>query len=206
MSLTSACCVHSNVYGLGSFHRVLYLIMVDPILSTSSAVQSYHRPTFGSIEIPLLSCCFISSHTGNSSPIGKEPVSWRSPSKIKSSYTEQAIIPFTNVLQGHTTVVLVCCTSEWEPHTCEVKGRGTSIITFMYFNLFRNYRCKLNVKLTVSTGLQIYKPNWTCTKHWSTTCEIHSVNRAIAMTWCHEINSHKINCHQINYHKINSWD
>ena len=122
MSLTPACCVHSNVYVLVDVHWIRYLAAVDPILSTSSAVQTYHHLISGSVEIPLLTTA------GNSSSIGKEPVPIASPifSNIRwtrfatsslVSYTVQGIIP--NVLQGHTTVVLVCCTIEWEPDiTC----------------------------------------------------------------------------------------
>ena len=66
-SLTSGCCVYSNIYNLHNICWVRYLTVVDPILSTSSAVHAYHHLTSGSVEIPL---CFI---TMNSSSIGKEP-------------------------------------------------------------------------------------------------------------------------------------
>ena len=69
MSLTISCCVHFNVYGLGNVHGTSYLTAVDPILSTSSAVHTYHHVTSGSVKIPLLTI------TENSSPIGKVPVS-----------------------------------------------------------------------------------------------------------------------------------
>ena len=82
MSLTGAYCVHSNVYGVDNIRWIRYLTAVDPLLSTSSAVQIHHRLTSGSIEIPLLSWCAINSPTGNFSPIGKEPVSEESPRKI----------------------------------------------------------------------------------------------------------------------------
>ena len=122
MSLTPACWVHSNGYVLGNVHRIRYLTAVDPILSISFAVQTYHHLTSGSVEIPLLTIA------GNSSSIGKEPVPIARPifTSIRWSatrsfvrYTVQGIISFTNVLQGHTTVVLVFSTIEWEPDiTC----------------------------------------------------------------------------------------
>ena len=123
MWLTPACWVHSNVYVLGNIHWIRYLTAVDPILSTLSAIQSYHHLFSGSVEIRLLIIA------GNSSSIGKVPVPFGGPILISIrwfatsslvSYTEKGIvIPFTNVLQGYTTVVLVCCTIEWEPDiTC----------------------------------------------------------------------------------------
>ena len=122
MSLTPACCVHSNVYVLVDIHWIRYLTAVDPILSTSSVVQTYHHLTSGSVKIPLLTTA------GNSGSIGQEPVPIASPIFISIrlyatsslvSYTEKRIISFTNVLQGYTTVVLVYCIIEWEPDiTC----------------------------------------------------------------------------------------
>ena len=115
MSLTPACWVHSNGYVLGNIHWIMYLTAVDPILSTLSAVQTYHHLISGSVEIPLLTTA------ENSSSIGKVPVPFGRLFVTSSlvSYTEKGIIPFTNVLQGHTTVVLVCSTIEWEPDiTC----------------------------------------------------------------------------------------
>ena len=88
--------------------------MVDPILSTSSAVQMYHHLTSGSIVIrPAIA-------VGNSRSIWEKPVPYVRPvSRItmtatssKVSHTEQGTIIFPNVLQGHKTVVLVCCTIE----------------------------------------------------------------------------------------------
>ena len=122
MSLTPACWVHSNVDVLENTLWIRYLTAVDPILSTSSAVQKYHHLTSGSVEIQWLTTA------GNSSSIGEEPVPfgrpiltsirWSATSSLVS-YTVKGIIPFTNVLQGHTTVVLVCSTIEWEPDiTC----------------------------------------------------------------------------------------
>ena len=117
MSLTPACCVHSNVYVLVDIHWIRYLTAVDPILSTSSAVQTYCHLLSSSVEIQRLTTA------GNSSSIGKVPVSFGRPIWFATSslvsYTVKSIISFTNVLQGHTTVVLVCCTIEWEPDiTC----------------------------------------------------------------------------------------
>ena len=115
MSLTPACCVHSNVYGLFNVHWIRYLTAVDSILSTLFAVQTYHHLTSGSVLVTI---------AGNSSSIGKEPVPIVSPiytnirwfaTSSLVSYTVQGIILFTNVLQGYTTVVLVCSTIEWEP-------------------------------------------------------------------------------------------
>ena len=83
--------------------------MVDPLLSTSSTFQTYHHLTSGSVEIPL------AITAGNSSSIGKEPVSdikWRLTTSSEVSHAEQATSIITNVLQGHNTVVLVCCTIE----------------------------------------------------------------------------------------------
>ena len=124
--LTSACWVHSNVYGLGNIHCIRYLTAVGPLLSTSFALQTYIHLTSGSVEVQL------ASWTKNSSSIGEEPVPYgrpiftnirRSATSSLVSSTEQGIITFTNVLQGHNTVVLVCYTSEWEPDiTCTGEG------------------------------------------------------------------------------------
>ena len=122
MSLTSttSCWVHSNVYGLG--HWVRSVTTIYPLHSTSSTVHTYHHVTSGYVDVCLLVWwCII----GNSRSIGKVPVSqcWHSPSKITCATStlvcsaEQGSIIFTNVLQCHITVVLVCCTIEWEPDT-----------------------------------------------------------------------------------------
>ena len=124
--LTSAGWVHSNVYGLYLIHCIRYLTAVEPFLSTSSAKQTYHHLTSGSVEIPL------ATWTGNSSSIGKEPVpnsitTRRSATISYISSAEQAIITFTNVLQSNDTVVLVDCTIEWEPDiTCTREERNTA--------------------------------------------------------------------------------
>ena len=80
------------------------------------------------------------TRTGNYSSIGEEPVSHSKPHSTSIrrsatsrlvSYAEQGSIIFTNVLQHHITVVLVCYISEWEPDiTCTWEGRDT--ILYMY--------------------------------------------------------------------------
>ena len=122
LSLTSlrvCCTVHSNVYNLGNIHFIRYLTTVDSFLSTSPPLQTHYTLTSGSVKVPLVT-------TGkNFSSTGEPPVpydSWpneirRSATSSLVSYTDQGIITFTNVLQGHKAVVLVCCTVEWEPDT-----------------------------------------------------------------------------------------
>ena len=112
MSLTSACSVHSNVYCLDNISCIMYLTAVDPILFTSSTVQNYHHMLSSSVKIPH------HSWTGNSRFIGKKPIPLATSSPV--SYAEQgSIVTCTNVLQCYETVVLVCCTIEWEPDiTC----------------------------------------------------------------------------------------
>ena len=102
--LTSACCVDSNIYGLGKIHCIKYLTMVDSCHSTSPAMHKYYHLTSGSVEVPQCTC------TENSSSIGEEPVPYCSPDFTSSirrsatssfvSYAEQGICTFTNVLQG----------------------------------------------------------------------------------------------------------
>ena len=134
MSLTSVCCVHSNIYGLVNNHWIRYLTAVDPIHSTSSTMQKYHHRLSVSVEIPL--CC-IDTLAGNSSCIGKEPVPYGRPvftsmslaTSSEVSHTEQGIPLYTNVLQGHDTVVQICCTIEWELNiTCTQKVRKNNVI------------------------------------------------------------------------------
>ena len=131
--LTSACVVHSNVHGLGSIHWIKYFTAVDPFHFTFSAVHLYHHLTSGSIEVPWIP-------TGNSSATGKEPVSWRifsirrSATSSQVCHAKQGNILFTNVLQGHETVVLVCCTIQWEQDiTCMQKVRDSKVIMFVYW-------------------------------------------------------------------------
>ena len=136
--LTSAWCVHSNVYSLGNIQWISYLAVVDAIHHTSSAVQTYHHLTSGSVEIPLLITAW------NFSSIGEEPVS---AARLIAgchyvSYTVKSIITFTNVLQGHTTVVLVCCTIEWKPDiTCtwEVWTFNRMYKFYIYIPQYNNF-------------------------------------------------------------------
>ena len=113
--LTSACCVHSNVYGLGDILCIRYLTAVDSILTpTASSVQIYHHMISCPVEVPF---AIIAR---NPSSIGGVPVSQVRPTLATImivSQAEQGIITFTNILQAHKTVVLVCCTIEREPNT-----------------------------------------------------------------------------------------
>ena len=68
MSLTTVCVVHSNVYGLGNIPCIRYLTVVDPLLSTSSAVHTYHRLISGSVDFRIV------MSAENSSSIRKVPV------------------------------------------------------------------------------------------------------------------------------------
>ena len=77
--LTSACWVHSNVYGLVNIHCIRYHTVVDPFHSTSSAVHTYHHLISGSVEVPLV------PWSRNPSFIGKEPVSQGRPISIRWS-------------------------------------------------------------------------------------------------------------------------
>ena len=124
LALTSACWVHSNVYGLENIHCIRYHTTVDSIHSTSPPVKKYCTRTSCPADVPQTTTCW------NSSSIGKEPVPYDRPSftSIRRSttsrlvsHTEQGIIPFTNLLQAHKTVVLVGCTSE--PETDCTRGK-----------------------------------------------------------------------------------
>ena len=119
--LTSTYCVHSNVYGLINTCCIRYHTPVDSIYSTSSANHTYQTRTCVSISVEVPDkTSSIDIKVGNCSPIGEEPVSsGRIPATCYVvSFTEQGkSITITNVLQGHKTVVLVCCSSEWEPDT-----------------------------------------------------------------------------------------
>ena len=68
-TLTTACCVNSNVYGLHNIHWIRYLTPVDPILSTSSAVQTNHHVTSASVGMAT------NGLGGNSGFIWEKPVS-----------------------------------------------------------------------------------------------------------------------------------
>ena len=143
--LTSVCWVHSNVYGLVNIHWIRYLTAVYPFNSTSSAVQTYHHLTSGSVELLLLIWCTISNPTGNltgnPTSIGEKPVPWDEPiSSIRRSttsslvsYAEQGIRTLTNVLQGHNTVVLVWYTSEY--HTCMRRKRYVPMCLYVVTNI-----------------------------------------------------------------------
>ena len=118
--LTSACWVHSNVYGLRNIHCIRYVTAIDPIHSTSYALHKYHHLTSGSVEVPV--CPFTMSI--NPGFVGEKPIPHvrahftsvrTSAASSLVGYAEQGIITFTNVLQGHKTVVLVYFTSQWEP-------------------------------------------------------------------------------------------
>ena len=115
LALTSVSWVHSKVYGLDNIHCIRYLTAVDSSHPTCPPVKKYHTLTCGCMEVPL------GTTARNCSSIEEVPV----PYSIRSlatgslvSYTAQGINTFTNLLQGHKTVVLICCTSEWEPDTC----------------------------------------------------------------------------------------
>ena len=117
MPLTSACCVHSNVYWPSDIHYIRYHTTVDSSHSTPPPVQTYHHQISGSVDIPRL------TRTRSSGSIREEPVSYPVTNVRKFatsslvSQAEESISTFINVLQGHETVVLVSCTIEWEPDT-----------------------------------------------------------------------------------------
>ena len=128
ITLTIAYWVHSNVYGLGNIHCIRYHTTVDSFLSTSPPVQSYPHMTSGSVKVPL------GITARNSSFIGEEPVSFgintigRSATSSLVSQAEQGIITFTNILQGHDTVVLVWCIIQPETD-CTREGRKDITVT-----------------------------------------------------------------------------
>ena len=117
VALTSACCVHSNVQILNDTCCIRYLTTVDSIHSTSPAEHTYHTRASRSVEVPLVTTA------SNPSSIWEEPVPYGATSMRRSATSrlicqaEQGILIITNVFQGYKTVVLVCCTSEWEPDT-----------------------------------------------------------------------------------------
>ena len=120
----SVCTVQPNIHGLDNIHCIRYLTAVDSIHSTFLVVQTYYHVTSCSVDVPLV--------TRNSSSIGEKPVphrdlyftSIRMPATITQvSHTQQGIITFTNALQGHMTVVLVCCTSVFKPDATWMKSR-----------------------------------------------------------------------------------
>ena len=72
-TLTNVCCVNSNVYDLHNIHWIRYLTAVDPILSTSSAVQTNHHVTSASVDMAT------NGLGGNSGFIWEIPVSYGRP-------------------------------------------------------------------------------------------------------------------------------
>ena len=131
--LTSVCWVHSNVYGLSNIHCIRYHTTVDSLHSTSPAMHKYYHLISGYVEVPLCANCIVNNCTGKSTSIQEEPVPYAMPhftSKMLTatssiiSYAEQGISPFTNVLQGHKTVVLICYTSQKIPDTLTCTWEG----------------------------------------------------------------------------------
>ena len=117
--------VHSNVYGLYNILCIRYLTAVDSLLSTSSALQAYRHVTSCSVKVPVVTTA------RNSSSIGEEPVPSDTPltsirisaTIIVVSYAEQGITTFTDVLQEHKTVVLVCYTLEFKLDATWMKSK-----------------------------------------------------------------------------------
>ena len=68
LPLTTACCVHSNVYCLINTRCIRYHTTVDPLHSTTSPLQILYHLTCGSINIPKFTT------PRNPSSIGEEPV------------------------------------------------------------------------------------------------------------------------------------
>ena len=138
MSLTSVCVVHSNVYALGNIHWIRYPTPVDPLLSTSPAIYMYHLVTSPSVHIPLATSGRYSSSIGKEPVANDRPISTsrrRLATSSLVSHTEQSIIIFPNALQGHKTVVLICCTIEWEPDiTCTWEVWIFVLITTLYYH------------------------------------------------------------------------
>ena len=121
--LTSYSLIHSYVYSLINTCCIGYFTAVNSINPAPPPVHTYHHFTSVSVEIPLYVCCIINNPTGNSSSIGKEPVPYNRRLYATSSlvsFAEQSINTlFTNVLQGHNTIVVVCFIFELEAHsTC----------------------------------------------------------------------------------------
>ena len=119
--------VHSNVYGLDNTHCIRYLTAVDSLCSSSPAVHMYHHVTSCSVKVPQ------ATTARNSTSIGEVPVPYNSlpngisirrpATTMKVSHTEQGITTFTNILQGHMTVVLVGSTSVFKPDATWMKSR-----------------------------------------------------------------------------------
>ena len=101
--LTTACCVYSNVYVLGSVHCIRYHTAIDSNHSTSPALQKYYTLTSCSVKIP------VHTTAKNSASIWEVPVPYgRFPNGIRRSATsrlichaQQSSTTFTDVFQGH---------------------------------------------------------------------------------------------------------
>ena len=108
--------VHANVYGLYNIHCIRYLTAVGSLHSTSSALQAYHHVASVSVKAPVVTTARNSSSIGEVPvPIGVPLTSIRILATIMVvSYAEQGMITFSNVLQEHKTVVLVCFTFEFK--------------------------------------------------------------------------------------------
>ena len=119
---------------------------------------------------PVISClihvltCVTICHT---SSMGKEPVPFARPfftsigmSATSSlvSYTAQGpTIPSTDVLQSHTTVVLVCCTIKWEPDiTCTYEIEYSKVLEMYHIYIYNLHL------LTMLQSIKICKYNTHC--------------------------------------------
>ena len=67
-TLTTVCCVHSNVYGPINTCCIRYHTVIDSIHSTSPPVHAYHTLTSVSVELPHV------KRVDNSRSIGVVPV------------------------------------------------------------------------------------------------------------------------------------
>ena len=118
--LTSTFCVHSNVCALIITIFIRYNTVVNSIHQSSLPVQKYHHMTSGSVEVPL------ATTAGNSSSIGKEPVTQgllpkgfserTSTARSIVSHAAQGIITFTNLFSSHKAVVIEYRTFKCEPN------------------------------------------------------------------------------------------
>ena len=126
--------VHSNVYGLDNIHCIRYLIAVGSLLSTSSALQSYHHVTSVSVKVPPVTTARNSSSIGEVPvPSGTPPTSIRILATIMVvSYAEQGMTTFTDVLQKHKTVVLVGFTFEFKLDATWMKSKITALESLMF--------------------------------------------------------------------------
>ena len=81
----------------------------------------------------------------------------RSATSSLVSHTEQGSITFTNLLQGHKTVVLVYCTIEWEPDTC---NNGKEILMLSYLSSISESREPYNTHLQRTIVLKAKLPHY----------------------------------------------